>query len=106
VFNLMGNVKVKMADLEDSEKESLAKFLLAHFKLNSSLIREGLELNSDDVSSHELARMVNKFLGSKRLNLLYWVSAGNNEVKLNKFHHNKEKKNKHPTSASTITHGW
>jgi hypothetical protein len=100
----MGNVKVNLADLR-GEKESLAKFLLKHFKLNSSPNTEGLELN-DEVLSYALAKMVNKFLYSKRLNLTHWVSVENNVVKINKFNFKKEKKNKHPVTASTIRHGW
>ena len=101
-----GSVKVDMADLE-SLKENLANYLLKHFKLNSSLIQQGLELNNDDVCSHELARMVNKFVYSKKLNSTHWVAVANNVVKINRFSHkNKAKKNKKPVTASTIRHGW
>jgi len=98
-------VRVNLADL-DNEKEGLAKFLLTHFKLNSSLSQEGLGINSEDVSSHALAKMVNKFLYSKHFNSTHWVSVGNNVVKINKFNQKKEKKNKHPTTPSLIKHGW
>lgn len=98
-------VKVNMADL-NSEKESLAKFLSNHFKLESSPCLEGLELNNDDVSSYSLAEKVNKFLKSKGLNLTHWTSVSNNVVKINRFQKKKEKKNKHPVAPSTIKHGW
>jgi len=101
-----GSVYVDMADLED-EKKSLANFLLKHSKLNALLTDRGLELNADEVVSHELARMVNKFICSKKLNLTHWVSVANNVVKINRFNRKKdEKKNKHPVTASTIKHGW
>jgi hypothetical protein len=60
-----------------------------------------------DVSSFALARMVTKFVYRKNLNSTHWVTVKNNEVKINRFEHKKEvKKNKHPTTASTIKHGW
>lgn len=99
-------VKVDMGDL-DEEKENLASFLLKQFKLNSSIIREGLELNMSDVSSYALAREVTKFVYRKNLNSTHWVEVENNVVKINRFKHQKPvKKNKHPTTASTIKHGW
>ncbi len=105
LFKHRSVVKINMADL-DHEKESLAKFLSTHFKLASSANLEGLELNNDDVSSHSLAEMVNKFLKSKGFNLTHWVSVSNNVVKINKFQKKKDKKNKHPVAPSTIKHGW
>lgn len=100
------HVKVEMNDL-DSEKESLANFLHKHFKLNSSLNQQGLELNGADVSTYELLRMVNKFVNSKGLNRTHWATVEGNAVKLNRFkHQDKEKKNKHPVTASIIKHGW
>jgi len=99
-------VKVDMGDL-DGEKENLSNFLRSQFKLNSAITREGLELNMDDVSTFALARNVTKFVYRKNLNSTHWVDVKNNVVKINKFkHENKTKKNKHPTTASTIRHGW
>ena len=99
-------VKIDMGDL-DEETENLAKFLLSQFKLKSSAIPEGLELNMDEVSTYALARNVTKFLYRKNLNNTYWVTVKSNVVKINRFAHKKEtKKNKHPTTASTIKHGW
>jgi hypothetical protein len=106
VKDLPGIVKVDMGDL-DEEKEHLANFLRSQFKLNSLIIPEGLELNMDDVSTFGLARNVTKFVYRKNLNGTYWVDVKNNVVKINRFAHKKEvKKNKHPTTASTIKHGW
>jgi hypothetical protein len=95
-----------MIDL-DEQKESLANFLQKHRKLNSKVIHDGLELNGADVSAFELQRMVNKFVGSKGLNLTHWVAVESNVVKIRKFNKKKEeKKNKHPQTAATIKHGW
>ncbi len=99
-------VKVDVADL-DGEKENLANFLRSQFKLNSSITSVGLELNMEDVSSFALARMVTKFVYRKHLNGMHWVTVENNVVKINRFKRQKEvRKNKHPTTASTIKHGW
>lgn len=99
-------VRVETADLEE-EKEGLANFLQKHFKLTSKVIHDGLEVSGADVSAFELQRMVNKFIGSKRLNLTHWVAVESNVVKVKRFNHKKdEKKNKHPQTASTIKHGW
>ncbi len=106
LFKHKNVVKVDMADL-DGEKERLANFLRSQFKLNSTVASEGLELNMDDVSTFALARMVTKFVYRKNLNSTHWVTVENNVVRINKFkHQKKEKKNKHPTTASTIKHGW
>ena len=99
-------VKVDMGDL-DGEKENLANFLHSQFGLNSSVISYGLELKMEDVSTYALARGVTKFVYRKNLNSTHWVNVENNVVKINRFkHQNKVKKNKHPTTASTIKHGW
>ena len=99
-------VRVEMVDL-DEQKDSLAGFLQKHNKLNSKVIRDGLELSGAEVSAFELQRMVNKFVGSKGLNLTHFVTVESNVVKIKKFNHkNDKKKNKHPQTASTIRHGW
>jgi hypothetical protein len=99
-------VRVEMVDL-DSEKESLANFLLKHFKLKSSIIHDGLQLDGAEVSTVELQRMVSKWVNSKKLNISHWAAVESNVVKINKFNRKKEeKKNKHPQTASTIKHGW
>ncbi len=99
-------VKVEMNDLI-SESESLANFLTKHYKLQPSLDRKGLEVNSEDVSTFGVQRMVNKFLGSKKLNSTHWASVQSKIVVINKFNRQKrEKKNKHPVAPHMISHGW
>lgn len=99
-------VKVDMGDL-DGEKENLANFLRNQFTVNSKLTSWGLELNMEEASTFTVARGVTKFVYRKNLNSTHWVTVENNTVKINRFKHQKaEKKNKHPTTASTIRHGW
>ena len=106
VKDLPSFLRIEMGDLAD-EKESLADFLSSQYKLNSSVIPDGLELNLDDVSTYALARSVTKFIYRKNLNTTHWVTVKNNVVQINRFkHETKTKKNKHPTTASTIKHGW
>jgi hypothetical protein len=107
LFRHKSVVKVDMADL-DGEKENLANFLRSHFKLNSSIIPKGLELNMDDVSTYSLARMVNKFVYHKNLNSTHWVTVENNSVKINKFKGTTKKKEKHEknTPHQNITQSW
>ena len=104
--DLPTTVKVDIGDL-DSEKENLVKFLNSQFKLNPSIIPGGLEMNIADVYTFALARKVTKFVYRKNLNGTHWVNVKNNVVKINRFKpQKKEKVNKHPTTASTIHHGW
>jgi len=95
-----------MKDL-DNEKENLSNFLRIHFRLHSSLNNVGLELNEEDVSPQELAKMVNKFVYHKNLNSTHWVALENKIVKINQFKHAKKtKENKNPVTPSIIKHGW
>ncbi len=99
-------VKVEMNDLI-GETESLVNFLTKHYKLHPSLNRKGLELTEVDAPTFGVMKMVNKFLGSKKLNSTHWVSVQGNAVVINQFNlKKKEKKNKHPTAPSMISHGW
>ena len=89
------------------KKRISQNFCNSQFKLNSSVIPEGLELNIDEVSTFALARLVTKFVYRKNLNGTHWVDVKNNVVKINRFKPQKKtKKNKHPTTPSTIKHGW
>jgi hypothetical protein len=107
LFKHKGFVKVEMADL-DSEKESLANFLLSKFKLNSSVTPKGLDLNMDDVPTYSLAIMVKKFVYHKNLNSTHWVTVENNVVKINRFKFTDKKKEKHKKSMphQNITQSW
>ena len=107
LFKRKSVVKVDMADL-DSEKESLANFLLSQYKLNSTITPKGLELNMKDVPAYSLAVMVKKFVYHKNLNITHWVAVENNVVKINRFKGTTKKKEKHKKSMphQTITQSW
>jgi hypothetical protein len=98
-------VRIEMNDLA-AESESLANFLQKHLKLTSSLSQDWLVVDAAEVSTYDLLKMVKKFINSKGLNSTHWVDMRGNNIKMQRFNHKKEKKNKHPTTASTIKHGW
>jgi len=103
----LGNtIKVDMGDL-DTEKENLANFLHSQFALESKVTSGGLAVKMEDAPAYTLAREVTKFVYRKNLNGSHWVKVENNVVKIHRFKKLKaEKKNKHPTTASTIKTGW
>ena len=100
-------LKVDLGDLKD-EKESLSSFL--HSKLKVDVTSRGNEVlvDSKDLSSKELKRMVNKFVYHRNLMNKYWVALESGVVKINKFKRadKKEKGKKEETTPSTIKHGW
>lgn len=99
------HVKVDLGELED-EKQSLARFLSSQFELNATETWEGFEFQ-EDVSAYTLARLINKYIYRKNLNRTYWVTVENEKVIIKKFKvQKKEKKNKHPLTASMIRSGW
>ncbi len=81
LFKHKSIVKVDLADL-DAEKADLASFLCNQFKLNSSITSKGLEMNTEDVPTYSLVRMVEKFLYHKNLNTTHWVTVENNVIKI------------------------
>ena len=91
MVDLTTTFKVDIGDLEN-EKENLANFLRAHFRINSSVTRKGLELKMEDDSPRTLTRMVNKFVYRRKLNCTHCVTARKNVVKISRF--NKPKKNR------------
>jgi hypothetical protein len=62
----------------------------------------------EDVSTHALARMVNKFVYRKNLNSTHWVTVENNVVKINRFKGTTKKKEKHEKGVphQTATQSW
>jgi hypothetical protein len=107
LFKHKNVVKVEMADL-DAEKANLSNFLESKFNLKSSITSKGLELNTKDVQTYSLVRMVTKFLHHKNLNSTHWVSVENNEVKINKFKITCKimEKHKKSTPHQSITQSW
>jgi len=97
---------VDLGELED-ERESLSTFL--HLKLKVDVASKGNKVlvDSENLSSKELKRIVNKFVYRQNLMNKYWVALEDGVVKINKFKRPKEhKKSKKGIPPSTIRHGW
>lgn len=100
-------LKVDLGELED-EKESLSSFLRSKLKADVTASGNKVWVDSENLSSRELKRMVNKFAYHRNLMNRYWVALESGVVKVHKFKHseNKKKPKKKGTSPSTIKHGW
>lgn len=92
----------------EREKESLISFLSAKLEGNVASSGSKVMVNSEDLSSEELKRIVNKFVYHQKLNNKYWVALEGDVVKINKFKRSKEKekRNRNEIPPSTIKHGW
>ena len=100
-------LKVDLGELED-ERESLSNFLRLKLKVDVTLSGNRVLVDSENLSSKELKRMVNKFVYHRNLMDKYWVALESNVVKINKLKRTekKEKRKKKGTPPSTIKHGW
>lgn len=96
-----------LGELED-ERESLSSFLRAKLGVDVTSSGNKVLVDSENLSSEELKRLVNKFVYHQNLMNRYWVALEGGVVKINKFKHSekKEKREKKGTPPSTIKHGW
>jgi len=96
-------------DLGDllGEKERLSDFLHSSLKVDATSRQNRLSIDSDEISSQELQRVVSKFVYRRNLNGTHWVSLEGSVVKINKFKNAKkpEKIRKNPTSPR-FAHGF
>ena len=100
-------LKVDLGELED-ERESLSSFLRSKLKVDVTSSGNKVLVNSENLSSKELKRMVNKFVYHRNLMNRYWVALESGVVKINKFKRseNKKKPKKKEPSPSAIQRGW
>ena len=100
-------LKVDIGELE-GERESLCGFLRS--KLGADITGSGSKLwvESENLSSKDLKRFVNKFVYHQNLMNKYWVELKGNVVKIKKLKRSKkhEKQKGKETQPSTIKHGW
>jgi len=100
-------LKVDLGELED-ERESLSSFLRSKLKVDVTSSGNKMLIDSENLSSEELKRLVTKFLYRRNLMNKYWVALESGVVKINKFKRaekNEERKKK-GTPPSTVRHGW
>jgi len=99
-------LEVDLGELKD-ERESLSSFLRSKLKVDVALKGNKVVIDSENLSSKELKRMVNKFVYRRNLMNKYWVVLEDDVVKINKFEHSKKhKKSKRGITPSIIRHGW
>lgn len=100
-------LKVDLGELED-ERGSLSTFLRSELKVDATSSGNKVLVDSENLSSKELKRLVNKFVYRRNLMNKYWVALEGMVVKVNKFKHSEKEKRrkKKGTPPSTIKHGW
>jgi hypothetical protein len=100
-------LKVDLGELKD-ERESLSTFLRSKLKVDVTSSGNKVLVDSENLSSKELKRMVNKFVYHRSLMNKYWVGLESGVIKINKFKRSekKEKGKRKGTPPSTIKHGW
>jgi hypothetical protein len=96
-----------LGELQD-EREPLSSFLSSSLKVDVTSSGNKLLVDSEELSSQELERLVKKFVYHRNLNKMYWVALEGGAVKINKFKAVKkpEKRNKEAIPPSIIKHGW
>jgi len=100
-------LRIDLGDLE-AESESLSGFLRSKFKIDVTASGSKLSIDSGNLTSKELRRLVTKFIYHQNLMSKYWVAAKDNGVEIRKLRHSKkhEESKKKETPPSTISHGW
>jgi hypothetical protein len=94
---LFGNKKelhIELGDLQ-KEKEHLTVFLQQHLKVTIAESGEKLVVTGETLSLQELAQTVTKFVYHRDLNRSHYVFASGSNIKINRFEHDKKKKEKH-----------
>jgi hypothetical protein len=100
-------LRIDLGDLE-AESESLSGFLRSKLKIEVTASGNKLSIESGNLTSKELRRLVNKFIYHRNLMSKYWVAAKGNGVEVRKLGHSEkhEERKKKATPPSTIKHGW
>ena len=91
----------------EAERELLSTFLRSKLKVDVVSKGNKVLVDSENLSSKELKRIVNKFVYNRNLTNKYWVALEGGVVRINKFKRSeKHKKPKKGIPPSTIRHGW
>jgi hypothetical protein len=107
LFRRKEKLKVDTAELE-GETASLCDFLRSKLGVDITKSENKLWIDSENLSSKELKRFVNKFVYHRNLMNKYWVELEGTVVTVRKLKRS-EKHKKHKEKAippSTIKHGW
>lgn len=107
---ILGRKKKLKVDLRDmkEEQESFSSFLRSKLKVDVTSSGNKILVDSEDLSSNDLRKMVNKFVYHRNLMNQYWVALESGVVKIHKFKRSEKKKKpkKKGTLPSTVKHGW
>jgi hypothetical protein len=106
-FRRKNKLKVDLGELHD-ERDNLSSFLSSSLKTDVTLNGNKLLVDSQDLSSQELKRMVRKFVYHRNLNSTYWVALESGVVKIHMFKssNKKPKKRKKGKTPSMFPHGF
>jgi hypothetical protein len=99
-------LRIDLGDLE-AESESLSGFLRSKLKIDVTASGNKLSIDSGNLTSKELRRLVNKFIYHQNLMSKYWVAVKDNGVAIRELRHSNkhEEHKKKETPPSTIKHG-
>ncbi len=102
-----GKLKVDLGELKD-ERESLSNFLRLKLKVDVTTSGNKVLVDSENLSSKELERLVDRFVYHRNLMNKYWVALESGVVKINKVKRSKknEKRKKKGTRARVARGGW
>jgi hypothetical protein len=100
-------LRIDLGDLE-AESKSLSGFLRSKLEIDVTASGNKLSIDSENLTSKELRRLVNKFIYHRNLMSKYWVAVKDNGVEIKKLRHSEkhEEGKKKATPPSTIKHGW
>ncbi len=106
-FRRKMKLRVELGELKD-ERKSLSNFLRSKLEVDVTPSGNEIFVDSENVSSKELKKMVNKFVYRRNLMNKYWVALERGVIKIKKFKPSKKQKKqkKKETQPSTIRHGW
>jgi hypothetical protein len=107
LFRRKNKLKVDLVELHD-ERDRLSSFLSSSLKVDVATNGNELIVTSEDLSSPELKRTVQKFVYHRKLNNTYWVALENGVVKIHRFKGSskKPKKRKKGEAPSLFPHGF
>lgn len=107
LFGHKSKLQVDLGDLKE-EKEHLISFLQTNLKSEVTYIQNKLVIDSEELTSQELQRIVTKFVYKRNLNTTHYVSLDGGTIRINEFKSGSkkpEKRSKNPTPPH-MAHGF
>jgi hypothetical protein len=101
-------LQVDFGDMKE-KIEHLADFLQNKLKVDVSVSKNKMFIETQGLSPQKLEKAVTKYVYHQNLNARYWASLDGNVVKINQFKGSKKpekQKKKKQLSSTTITQSW